>query len=242
MVAGQAPVLSTRNAMVGYRRRPVVVDLTLRIDRGEAVALLGANGSGKTTLVRGVLGLAELLAGSIDVLGVPLGAGSAASRVGYVPQRHTLSGSVPSTAGEVVATGLLASRGFWRPAGRVERARVRASLAQVGLADSARTKVSEMSGGQQRRVLIARALVSDPELLVLDEPTAGVDRASTEALVATLADIKAAGKALLVVTHDLGELGPVPDRAVTMVDGTVRSDQRCHCDPATGCCVVVGTP
>lgn len=232
-------MLSLRHAVVGYRHHPVVVDVSLDLRRGEAVALLGANGSGKTTVVRGVLGLADLLSGSISVLGQPIGAGSATARIGYVPQRHTLSGSVPSTAAEVVATGLLASRGFWRTPGRRDRSRVLAALAEVGLADTARSRVSELSGGQQRRVLIARALVSDPELVILDEPTAGVDRASTESLVATLVAIKDQGRSLLVVTHDLGELGPVPDRAVTMVQGAVHSDQPCHCDPSTGCCVLI---
>lgn len=220
------PALSVRHATVGYGVRPVVHGADLEVQAGEAVALLGANGSGKTTLVRGILGLADILSGHVAVLGehVEHGASRAASLVGYVPQRHSVSGAVPSTAAEVVGSGLLASRGFWRPPRRGDRARVVEALAEVGLADRARTRVSELSGGQQRRVLIARAIVSGPRLLVLDEPTAGVDRASTQALVRTLAGIKAAGRALLVVTHDLDELGVVPDRAVTLTDGRVVSD------------------
>lgn len=224
------PALSVRGATIGYHRRPVVHHADLDIAPGEAVALLGANGSGKTTLVRGVLGLADILSGHVDVLGehVEHGASAAASLVGYVPQRHSVSGAVPSTAAEVVGSGLLASRGFWRPPRRGDRERVRRALAEVGLADRARARVAELSGGQQRRVLIARAIVSDPRLLVLDEPTAGVDRVSTEALVETLGEIRATGRALLVVTHDLDELGDVPDRAVTMKDGTVLSDVPLH--------------
>ncbi|MGJ7440681.1 metal ABC transporter ATP-binding protein [Aquipuribacter sp. MA13-6] len=221
-----APALSVRGATIGYGRRPVVHAADLTVQRGEAVALLGANGSGKSTLVRGILGLADILAGHVDVLGehVEHGASSAASLVGYVPQRHSVSGAVPSTAAEVVGSGLLASRGFWRPPRRADRSRVLEALAEVGLADRARARVAELSGGQQRRVLIARALVSGPQLLVLDEPTAGVDRVSTEALVHTLGQLKTGGRALLVVTHDLDELGDVPDRAVTMKDGSVLSD------------------
>lgn len=233
------PVLSVTRATVGYRQHPVVLDVDLDVAPGEAVALMGSNGSGKTTLVRGVLGLAEILQGSIQVLGSPAGSGSTASRVGYVPQRHTLSGSVPSTAAEVVGTGLLATRGFWRPPGRAARTAIGRALDEVGLPESGRDLVSEMSGGQQRRVLIARALVSDPHLLLLDEPTAGVDRASTASLVETLKVVKAAGRALVIVTHDLAELGSVPNRAVTISDGRVLSDLACTCDPATGCCVVV---
>jgi zinc transport system ATP-binding protein len=178
--------------------------------------------------VRGVLGLADILAGHVDVLGehVEHGASAAASLVGYVPQRHSVSGAVPSTAAEVVGSGLLASRGFWRPPRRGDRERVLAALDEVGLADRAHERVARMSGGQQRRVLIARALVSDPTLLVLDEPTAGVDHASTEQLVATLTRVRGNGRALLVVTHDLDELEDVPDRAVTLVEGRVVSDVR----------------
>ncbi len=220
------PALSVRGATIGYGRRPVVRDADLAVDLGEAVALLGANGSGKSTLVRGILGLADILSGHVDVLGehVEHGASAAASLVGYVPQRHSVSGAVPSTAAEVVGSGLLASRGFWRPPRRGDRARVLAALDEVGLADRARSQVAELSGGQQRRILIARAIVSGPRLLVLDEPTAGVDRVSTEALVHTLGELKASGRALLIVTHDLDELTDVPDRAVTMKDGSVQLD------------------
>lgn len=236
-----APALSVRGATIGYGTRAVVHDAELRIDLGQAVVLLGPNGSGKTTLVRGILGLADIMAGHVDVLGshVEHGASASASLVGYVPQRHSVSGAVPSTAAEVVGSGLLASRGFWRPPRRRDRERVRAALDEVGLADRADSRVAELSGGQQRRVLIARALVSDPRLLVLDEPTAGVDRASTEALVRTMVRIKSAERALLVVTHDLAELGAVPDRAVMMQDGAVVSDRACRCDPETGCCELV---
>ncbi len=239
----QNSALSMREATIGYGQRPVVHAAGLQVEAGEAVALLGANGSGKTTLVRGVLGLADILSGHVAVLGqhVENGASTAASRVGYVPQRHSVSGAVPSTASEVVASGLLASRGFWRPPRRGDRAKVQAALAEVGLAGHDRARVAELSGGQQRRVLIARAIVSDPSLLVLDEPTAGVDQASTEQLVRTLSQLKASGRALLIATHDLAELGPVPDRAVTMHDGRVVSDLQCRCDEATGCCVTIST-
>lgn len=235
------PALLVQHATIGYGRRPVVHAADLRVEPGEAVALLGANGSGKSTLVKGVLGLADIMSGHVDVLGehVENGASAAAALVGYVPQRHSVSGAVPSTAAEVVGAGLLASRGFWRPPRRGDRQRILDALAEVGLADRARSRVAELSGGQQRRVLIARALVSDPRLLVLDEPTAGVDRVSTEQLVHSLAGVKAAGRALLVITHDLAELGPVPDRAVTMKDGLVVSDLDCVRDPVTGSCVTV---
>jgi len=215
-----APALVVRKATIGYRGRPVVIDADLTVEVGEVVALLGANGSGKTTLVRGLVGLAELLNGHIEVAGRPVSArlGRNSVRIGYVPQRLSPPAGIPTTAMEVVSTGLLARRTLWA-AGGSAKARVRAALAEIGLAGFAGTPVFELSGGQQRRVLIARALVADPGIVILDEPTAGVDRAGVMSLVATLADLKAAGRTLVVVTHEIDVFGGVVDRTVTMVDG-----------------------
>lgn len=216
--AGPRPALAVRRATIGYGGRPVVVDADLTIAVGEVVAMLGANGSGKTTLVRGLVGLAELLAGELEVAGQPVSTRHGRTSIGYVPQRLTGSTGVPTTVTEVVSTGLLARRSLWA-AGSRSRAQAQAALTQIGLGEHARTPVLELSGGQQRRVLIARALVSDPGILLLDEPTAGVDRAGVVSLVATLAGLKAAGRTMLVVTHELDVFGDVVDRTVTMVDG-----------------------
>jgi zinc transport system ATP-binding protein len=120
----------------------------------------------------------------------------------------------------VVGSGLLAGgRRWW--AGRDGRRAVRRALDEVGLAGTGGMPVTELSGGQHRRVLIARALVSDPEILLLDEPTAGVDRTSVRSLVATMTGLRAAGRTMLVVTHELHEVSDVVDRVVSLVDGTV---------------------
>lgn len=188
------------------------------------MALLGPNGSGKSTLVKGLLGLSEHLSGSVDVLGHPVTSRSDRRRLGYVPQRHTLSGSVPATVREVVSTGRLPLRPWWKMASDRDRELVHKALVTVGLADRASTDVAHLSGGQQRRVLIARALVKEPALLVMDEPTAGVDHASQAGLLEVLRRLVDAGVTMLVVTHELSALDGLFDHVVEMGAGHLDFD------------------
>jgi len=224
VTADATPVVMARLAAFGYAGRAVVSDLTFEVDPGEVLAVLGPNGSGKSTLVRGLLGLNEHLAGEVQVLGAPLTRRSDRSRLGYVPQRHTLSGSVRSTVREVVSTGRLPHRPWWRPATRRDTLLVDEALTTVDLADRARTDVATLSGGQQRRVLIARALVSEPALLIMDEPTAGVDHASQSGLVQVLRRLVDTGVTMLVVTHELTALQGVVDHIIEMDAGQVSFD------------------
>jgi zinc transport system ATP-binding protein len=219
-----APALCLSGASIGYDDVPVVQQVDLTVHRGEAVAVLGSNGSGKTTLARGILGLAPVLAGTVEVLGAPVGRLPERGRVGYVPQRHTVSGAVPATVREVVAVGRLARLGLFRRLGAADRAAVADAVAAVGLADRLGDPVASLSGGQQRRVLVARALAAEPELLLMDEPTAGVDAASQESLAGVLTRVKAAGTTLVVVTHETGPLTGVLDRAVVVDSGRIRYD------------------
>lgn len=212
-------VVSMHRAAFGYQGRPVVTDVDLEVRRGEVVAVLGPNGSGKTTLVKALVGLSEHLSGEVSVLGTPLARLRDRTRIGYVPQRHTLVGGVRATVTEVVATGLLARRPWWRPASRADRAAVQQSLETVGLEDRARFDVDTLSGGQQRRVLIARALVAEPQVLVMDEPTAGVDHASQAVLAGVLQRLGAEGTTMLVVTHELAALRGVVDRILEVDTG-----------------------
>lgn len=222
------PVLAYHGCGIGYGDTRVVHDVDLRIEQGESVALLGANGSGKTTLVRAALGLARVQAGRLELFGTQDHRVRDRARIGYVPQRHTVATSVPATVAEVVACGRLALTSPLRrltPRARAADAEaVQRALRVVGLAHRARTSVAELSGGQQRRVLIARALAADPEVLLLDEPTAGVDSASQASLATTLAGLSRTGTTLVVVTHELAALADVVERTVVMRDGRVVHD------------------
>ncbi|MGY1828169.1 metal ABC transporter ATP-binding protein [Blastococcus sp. SYSU DS0541] len=221
---GHALAVGLRGASIGYGDVPVVRDVDLSVRAGEAIAVLGSNGSGKTTLARGLLGLAAVLGGEVTVLGAPVGRLRERGRVGYVPQRHTVSGAVPATVREVVGVGRLARRGLFGRPTAADRAAVADAIAAVGLSDRTRDPVASLSGGQQRRVLVARALAAEPEVLIMDEPTAGVDAANQATLARVLADVSASGTALLVVTHEAGPLAGVLTRAVVVDHGRIRYD------------------
>ncbi|MFI6158400.1 metal ABC transporter ATP-binding protein [Micromonospora haikouensis] len=218
------PVITVAHGVVGYDGRPVLRDVSLAVDTGEVVAILGANGSGKSTLIRAVLGLVPLHSGSVSLFGTPLRRFRQWKRIGYVPQRLGAGGGVPATVREVVASGRLARRGVLRPPGRADRVAVDAALASVGLADRAGDPVATLSGGQQQRTLIARALAGEPELLVLDEPTAGVDAASQEAFAGALRGFLDGGGTVLLVAHELGPLRPLISRAVVVHQGGIAHD------------------
>ncbi|MER7589412.1 ABC transporter ATP-binding protein [Micromonospora sp. NPDC127501] len=219
-----SPVITVEHGVVGYDGRPVLRDISLTVTAGEVVAILGANGSGKSTLIRAVLGLVPISAGSVTLFDRPLRRFRQWARIGYVPQRLGAGGGVPATVREVVASGRLARRGVLRPPGRADRSAVDAALGAVGLADRANDPVSTLSGGQQQRTLIARALAGQPELLVLDEPTAGVDAASQEAFAGALRDFVGDGGTVLLVAHELGPLRPVISRAVVVHEGRIAHD------------------
>ncbi|GAA3497979.1 metal ABC transporter ATP-binding protein [Streptomyces prasinosporus] len=217
------PVISLRGVRADLGSRPVLRGIDLTVRRGEVVALLGANGSGKSTAVRGVIGQVPVGAGEIELFGTPLRRFRDWARVGYVPQRTTAAGGVPATVTEVVSSGRLARTrfGVFR---RADREAVRRALDLVGMADRAGDSVDALSGGQHQRVLIARALASGPDLLIMDEPMAGVDLASQEVLAETLRHQVAEGATVLLVLHELGPLEPLIDRAVVLRDGCVLHD------------------
>lgn len=224
MTGSATPLVELRAASFGYGDRRVVSDVDLSVHPGEVLALLGPNGSGKSTLVRGLLGLVDRQGGEVRLLGTPIERFEEHTRLGYVPQRHSLSASVRATVAEIVAVGRLPHRPWWRPAGTADRAAVAAAIEDVGLADRAHEEVAALSGGQQRRVLIARALAGDPDLLIMDEPTAGVDHASQLALAEVLRRLAARGTSMLVVTHELDALEDLVTRIVCMEAGHVDFD------------------
>ncbi len=217
--------LDVSNATVAYRGgQPALHQVDVRVEQGEAVAVLGANGSGKSTLVRAALGLVPLVSGEVRLFGSPLRQFRGWKQIGYVPQRLGAGSGVPATVHEVVASGRLARRGLFRPARAVDRAAVAEAIEAVGLTRHSRAVVDTLSGGQQQRVLIARALAGQPELLVLDEPTAGVDAASQRDFAAALRGFIDGGGAVALVAHELGPLEPLIHRAVVLHHGTVIHD------------------
>jgi len=216
------PAIAASGVRVRLGGSVILHHIDLTVEPGEVVALLGANGSGKSTLVRALVGALPTEAGRIELFGRPLGPQVPWERVGYVPQRVSASAGVPATACEVVMSGTLYSRRLLRP--RDARRRACAALATVGLESAVDRPVRELSGGQQQRVLIARALVRDPELLVLDEPVAGVDLPSQQVFADVLADLTSHGTTVLVVLHELGALSPLIQRAVVLRHGAVAHD------------------
>lgn len=224
MTTTAADVLSLRDASFGYADHAVVRGVDLDVSPGEVVAVVGANGSGKSTLVRGLLGLTQHLGGEARLLGSDLAHLRGRHRLGYVPQRHTLSGSVRATVEEVALVGRLPHQRWWARPSAQDRRLVREALELVGLADRAREDVSTLSGGQQRRVLIARALAAQPEMLLMDEPTAGVDETNQHVLADVLERLAARGTTMLIVTHELTSFRDVVSRIVELSNGRVHFD------------------
>jgi ABC-type Mn2+/Zn2+ transport system ATPase subunit len=212
-------LFAARGLSLGYGESTVLRDVELAVRRGEYWGWIGPNGSGKSTLLRGFLGLLRPLAGELQV--APRLADRA--RIGYVPQRSELSDALPTTVRELVELGLVRSA-----LPHAERAAALGwALQQVGLAGMERRDVWSLSGGQRQRALLARALVRRPELLVLDEPTEGLDVATNDALLETLGALhREAGLTLIVVTHRLEIARERADHVALFVDGRVIAGPR----------------
>jgi zinc transport system ATP-binding protein len=174
--------------------------------------------------VKAVLGLALRTRGELDLFGVPDDRFHERWRIGYVPQRHTVGGPIPATVREVVASGRLPRSGLWKLPNAGDRRAVDRAMERVGVTDLDRQRVNQLSGGQQRRVLIARALAAETDLLLLDEPTAGVDVEAQAALVDVLGTLSRQGVTIAVVTHDLEPLSPHLTRVVWVSHGGIQYD------------------
>lgn len=186
---------------VSYHRRPVLWDVDLDIPEGRLIALVGPNGAGKSTLLKACMGVIPRTSGEVHVYGKPFEKNR--HLVGYVPQRETVDWDFPVSALDVAAMGLYRKIGWFRPVGRDHREKALEALERVGMADFARRQISQLSGGQQQRVFLARALAQDARLYLMDEPFAGVDAATEEAIVGILRSMREDGRTVLVVHHDL---------------------------------------
>jgi len=186
-------LLAVHGLAAGYGSEPVPEGLSFELQAGERLGVLGPNGGGKTTLFKALLGMLPLLAGNVE----------SAGRFGYVPQTERSRLDYPVTALDVALMGALSRVPWWRPIGQAERRDALAALARVGLTSLAAEQFGELSGGQRQRVLVARALVQDGPVLLLDEPFSGVDQPSAELLDRLLDALAAEGRGVLIATHDL---------------------------------------
>jgi len=212
-----APILAAHDVSFDYDAVPALRDVSLSLAPSEFVALVGPNGSGKSTLLRLLLGLLRPRQGRVEMFGGPPTALRDRSRLGYVPQRSHLAPELPATVREVVAGGRLSTGRWWRRSGPADRAAVDHALTAVALTDLAGRPITDLSGGQQQRALIARALVSDPELLILDEPIAGVDAESQRLFRNSLVHLVAEHRtAILLVSHELGAVADDLDHVIVL--------------------------
>lgn len=195
------PAIEVTDLTVAYRDKPVLWDLDLAVPPGILMAVVGPNGAGKTTLIKTILGLIRPAAGQVLIYGKPYR--EQRRLVGYVPQRGSVDWDFPTSVLDVVMMGRYANLGWIRRPGSAERDLATEALQKVGMHDFAHRQISQLSGGQQQRVFLARALVQDAQIYFMDEPFQGVDATTERAIVDLLQALRAAGKTVVVVHHDL---------------------------------------
>jgi len=218
-----AVAIELRDVTFGYAPgRPVLEQVDLVVGDGEFVAVAGPNGGGKTTLLRLALGLEQPDTGTALLFGDPASHCSRRHEIGYVAQRTSLGGEAPATVREVVAAGRLAGGGLLGPLRQADRVLVDEAVARVGLAARSRSPLRTLSGGMQQRAFIAKALAAQPSLLVLDEPTTGVDAAAQESLAALLDELhRELGVTIVYVSHEFGAVESFVERLVLVRGGIV---------------------
>jgi zinc transport system ATP-binding protein len=200
---GEQPVASIENVTFAYAERPVLEGVTLDIEAGTFLGLVGPNGSGKTTLLELVLGLRRPDRGSVRLFGEPAHAFDDGERIGYVPQQSAATERMPVTVREAVTMG----RYPHRPVGRfsaTDREAIDDALDRAGVTDLSDRRVGKLSGGQRQRVFLARALAAEADLLALDEPTIGVDAESRERFYELLGELNGSGLTIVLIEHDIG--------------------------------------
>ena len=193
--------LNVTDLTVAYGEKPVLWDIDLEVPNGILMAIVGPNGAGKTTMIKAVLGLLKPAAGRVEIFDKRYA--EQRKRVGYVPQRGTVDWDFPTSVLDVVMMGRYGALGWFRRPGSAEKQLALNALDRVGMQPFANRQISQLSGGQQQRVFLARALVQDADLYFMDEPFQGVDATTERAIIALLQDLRAAGKTVIAVHHDL---------------------------------------
>ncbi|MBE7462320.1 MAG: metal ABC transporter ATP-binding protein [Planctomycetes bacterium] len=209
-----SPAIEVEHLTVSYGPKPALLDASVSIARGHLVGIIGPNGAGKSTFIKAVLGFIPVDFGIVRVLGIP--ASEARGKVAYVPQRGSVDWDFPITVKDVVLMGRYGKLPFWRDPGREDWKAVREALETVRMAEFIDRQIGQLSGGQQQRVFMARALAQAGEVLLLDEPFAGVDAATESALLDVLRRAREQGRTLVVVHHDLATAGEYFDRLLLL--------------------------
>jgi manganese/zinc/iron transport system ATP- binding protein len=195
------PAIEAKDLHINYEETTVLWDVTFQVPPGVILAILGPNGAGKSTLLKAALGLIQPLSGKISVLGHPFA--RVQKKVAYVPQRESIDWDFPIMAEEVVLMGRYGRLGLFGRIRKADREAAQLALEWVGMGSFAKKQISQLSGGQRQRLFLARALLQNPDIFLLDEPFAGVDLATEKTIMTLLRKQRDAGKTILMVHHDL---------------------------------------
>jgi manganese/iron transport system ATP-binding protein/manganese/zinc/iron transport system ATP- binding protein len=214
MTTERIPAIEVRHLTVSYGARPALLDVSLTIEPDQLVGVIGPNGSGKSTLIKAILGFVRPDVGEVRIAGQPVD--KAKGQVAYVPQRGAVDWDFPITVGEVALMGRYQQIPWYRNPRKSDRERAMEALAMVRMEDFAERQIGQLSGGQQQRVFLARALAQGADILLLDEPFAGVDAATERAILDVLERAKKAGKTLVVVHHDLATAAEYFDNLILL--------------------------
>ena len=207
--------ITARGVTVTYRNgATALTDASFEIPTGTITALVGVNGAGKSTLFKAIMGFVPAARGEITVLGMPAREALRRNTVAYVPQAEEVDWTFPVLVEDVVMMGRYGHMGFFRRPGAADRAAVSDALARVGMADFRKRQIGELSGGQRKRVFLARALAQEGQVILLDEPFTGVDVQTEEAIIALLREMRDEGRVMLVSTHNLGSVPEFCDRTI----------------------------
>lgn len=210
------PIISVQNLFVRYGTVEALNDVSIELLPGRIVGVIGMNGSGKSSLYSAIMGSVKVASGSVTLFGEDSAAARKQNLVSYVPQSEAVDWDFPISVAEVVMTGRYGRMGFMRRAGTADREAVAHALERVGLTDLAHRQIGELSGGQRKRVFVARGIAQEASLLLLDEPFAGVDKASEYLIIDLLRSLAEEGRGIVISTHDLAGVPELCDEVVLL--------------------------
>ena len=221
--------LDVKNITVTYKNGHTAIhDTSFSLPQGTITALVGVNGSGKSTLFKSIMGFVSLASGSVEILGMPVKKALKSNQVAYVPQSEEIDWNFPVLVEDVVMMGRYGHMNIFRHAKQKDHQMVEMALSRVGMESFRERQIGELSGGQKKRVFLARALAQESQIILLDEPFTGVDVKTEEQIMALLREMRSEGKVILVSTHNLGSVPEFCDRAVLinrtiLASGTTKS-------------------